>query len=244
MPRFFSAAGPDGNTILLQGEDAKHLRLALRARIGERITVCDGAGTDFDCEITAINAENVVCRVLRRERSQAENPYFTTLYLALTKGDKFELVLQKSVELGADRLVPVLTERCVSRPDAAEAARKVERWQKIAQAAAKQCGRGKIPEVAQMLSFRQATEAFCAHDLPLFCYEKAEKPLSDVLNGLPEPPETVAAFVGAEGGFSPEEAKAVEAAGGIAVSLGHRILRAETAPLALLCCVNYALGGF
>ncbi|MBQ3140695.1 MAG: 16S rRNA (uracil(1498)-N(3))-methyltransferase, partial [Clostridia bacterium] len=150
MPKFFTDNPIVDNTVTIQGEDAAHLRLALRVKPGEVITVCDAQGWDCRCEITAVDAQTVTCSVLEKQPCKAENPYFTTLYLCLTKGDKFELVIQKAVELGADRIVPVLSERCISRPDAKDAAKKVDRWQKIALSAAKQCGRGKIPEVTSV----------------------------------------------------------------------------------------------
>lgn len=244
MPKFFTDSPAENGIITIQGEDAAHLRLALRVRPGEKITVCDSAGRDCLCEIAEVTPESVFCTVLEALLCKAENAYETVLFLALTKGDKFEFVIQKAVELGADKIVPVLTERCISRPDARDAQKKAERWQKISESAAKQCGRGKIPEVSRVLRFEQALEQFAACALPLFCYENSEQPLSAVLNGLDCPPESAAAFIGPEGGFSPDEANKILAAGGISVSLGARILRAETAPLVLLAALGYAFGTF
>ena len=159
--------------------------------------------------------------------------------MALPKGDKMEFIVQKAVELGVSRIVPYLSKNCVSRPDKTE--KKVERWRKIAAEAAKQCGRGRLPEVAAVVSVAQAIAQAAESETALFFYEN-EKPtgLHDALAGGVK--DTVSLMVGPEGGFDPAEAKAAVDAGLQSVSLGTRILRCETAPIAALAAVLYAGG--
>ena len=155
--------------------------------------------------------------------------------MALPKGDKMEFIVQKAVELGVSRIVPYLSKNCVSRPDKTE--KKVERWRKIAAEAAKQCGRGRLPEVAAVVPVAQAAESETA----LFFYENERRiGLHDALAGGVR--DTVSLMVGPEGGFDPAEAKAAVDAGLQSVSLGTRILRCETAPIAALAAVLYAGG--
>ena len=149
MPRFFIDETPQGDTVALHGENAHHAGRVLRLRPGEALTLCDGAGTDFDCTVEQVEKDEVVCRVQASHPSETEPRQDMTLFMALPKSDKMEFVMQKSVELGVRKIVPFLSKNCVSRPDKTD--KKVERWRKIAVEAAKQCGRGYLPEVTAVL---------------------------------------------------------------------------------------------
>lgn len=141
--------------LILTGENAHHAGRVLRLRVGEGVTLCDGAGMDFDCTVEAVEKEAVTCRVVSCHAADTEPKQSITLFMALPKGDKMEFIVQKAVELGVSRIVPYLSKNCVSRPDKTE--KKVERWRKIAAEAAKQCGRGRLPEVAPLYrSLRQS----------------------------------------------------------------------------------------
>lgn len=237
MPRFFIDDMP-GDSVVITGEDAQHIGRSLRMRPGERITVCR-RGTDFECEITEITSGSVVCKVLGKEPSPAEPSVEVTLYMALPKSDKMELIVQKSVELGVSRIVPVLTSRCISRPDAKSMAGKIMRWQKIALSAAKQSGRGLIPEVGQMIGFSECLAEASRLDMAFFCYEKGGESFSLLWSpGV----RTVGLIIGPEGGFEPEEAASAESEGISVTSLGKRILRCETAPLAALSAIMLLSG--
>ena len=159
--------------------------------------------------------------------------------MALPKGDKMDFIVQKAVELGAYAVVPYLSKNCVSRPERTE--KKVERWRKIAAEAAKQCGRGVLPSVEGVIPFAQAVARAAAHETALFLYENEKQTglRAALADGLGE---TVALLVGPEGGFAPEEAEAAADAGLKSVSLGTRILRCETAPVAALAALLYAGG--
>ena len=154
MPRFFVEHG-DPEEIVITGEDARHIGRSLRMRPGEHLTVC-ACGTDYECEITRITADAVYLHPITAQLCAAEPDVFVTLYQAVPKQDKLSEIVQKSVELGISRIVPVLTARCVARPTKADFARKQERLQKIALSAAKQSGRGIIPEVTPLMSWQEA----------------------------------------------------------------------------------------
>lgn len=238
MPRFFIDSRPVDGLLTLHGEDAHHAGRVLRTRPGDAITLCDGVGTDYDCIIEQIAADAVHCRVQDSHPTAAEPRQHLTLFMALPKGDKMEFIVQKAVELGVRTLVPYLSTNCVSRPDKTE--KKVERWRKIALEAAKQCGRGYLPQVHPVVSFEQAVEQAARCETALFFYENERQTgLRDALqDGVGR---TVSLMIGPEGGFTPAEAAAARAAL-TSVSLGARVLRCETAPIVALAAVLYAGG--
>ena len=242
MPRFFLEGGipSDCDRLALRGEDARHIALSLRMRVGEEVTVSDGAGTDLTCRLETITPEEVGCTVRSRSRALTEPPLAIHLYMAYPKGDKLELIIEKAVELGAASVTPFLSSRCIRRPAEEKTARLRERYGRIARAAAGQCGRGILPTVGETLSFEGMLTAATASELALFFYEgEGTTPLPAVLSGR-QIPRSVSVIIGSEGGFSPEEAAAARLAGAVPAGLGHRILRCETAPLMALSCLSYA----
>lgn len=241
MPRFFMKAPPQGGSITLTGEDARHIGCALRMQPGEPLTVCDGAGTDYACVLTAVQPAAVTARVLDVQPSAGEPDIQAALYMALPKADKMELIVQKATELGATEIVPFLSSRCVSRPERKALDKKCARWRKIAAEAAGQCGRGRIPAVRDCVPFETAVKLAVGAALPLMLYEaERENSLRAALTAAPL--QTVSIMVGPEGGFSPEEVAQATGAGLRSVSLGTRILRCETAPLAALAAIMYQSG--
>lgn len=234
MPRFFKenfAAFP-----VLTGADASHIARSLRMRAGERLTVSDSRGTDFDCVITAVTPEQVTLQIEKEHPSESEPDIAVTLCTCLLKGDKFETVLRHSVELGVGEILPVLSTNCVSRPDAKSLKAKRDRWQKIASEAAGQCGRGILPAVRDTLELTALAKTFAEYDLVLFFYEVGGAPLGETMWEY-DTAKKIAIITGPEGGFTAAEAELLAAAGAKTISLGKRILRAETAPLAALSCV-------
>ena len=241
MPRFFvSPQQLNRESVQILGEDARHLSKSLRMRPGEEVTVCDGAGFDYLCSIEELSPDEVRCRILSRSPSLSEPRTAVTLYQALPKGDKLDFIVQKAVELGAAEVVPVLTRFCVSRPDERAAEKKVQRLQKIAEEAAKQSGRGILPAVLPLHSLEQALERMRSSDLPLICYEGGGEPFSRLLPR--EGVRTVSVLIGSEGGFASEEVQAAREKGLRPVTLGRRILRCETAPIAALTAVMLLAG--
>lgn len=235
MPRFFTQTA-DPEEIRITGEDARHIGRSLRMRPGEMLTVCC-CGMDYQCEITRITAGEVYLHPLQITPCAAEPDICVTLYQAIPKQDKLAEIIQKTVELGVCRIVPVLTSRCVSRPSGQEFAKKLPRFQKIAQSAAKQSGRGIIPEVSPMLTWKQALEKMQEEDISIMLYEeKGGVRFGDVpLSGK----KHIGLLIGSEGGFSEEESRQAEDAGLHRVWLGSRILRCETAPAAALSILMY-----
>jgi 16S rRNA (uracil1498-N3)-methyltransferase len=170
MPRFFTSR-IDGTHGLIEGEDARHAALSLRMKIGEEVTLCSNA-TDYTCVIEEINPERVLCRVVSVDVCAAEPNIKLHLFQALPKGEKAEIIVQKSVELGVFDITFVLTSRCISRPDEKSFAKKLARYNKIALEAAKQSGRGIIPRVYGLLTLDKAAVQMKQSDCAVWCYEK------------------------------------------------------------------------
>ena len=251
MPRFFiDPSAVNGDTVTLTGENAHHASYSLRLAPGDRIKVCDQQ-TAYLCEMVSFDGETATARNLSADPIDTEPPFAARLYQALPKGDKLDTVIQKAVECGVTEIIPFESSRCIVRAKPEAEGRKTERRCRIAEEAAKQCGRGVIPPVRPTVSFAEALKNAKDADLALFCYEGQEvTPLPAVLE-LAGPalesakaegrvPE-IAIFVGSEGGFSPEEAAAAREAGFAMTGLGKRILRTETASGFVLSCLIYAL---
>ncbi len=236
MAWFFSESEIESDSYLLSGDNQKHAKV-LRLREGEAVTVVTPRGEQCEC----VMAEDGALRVVSRRQCENEPDVFVTLYQALPKGDKMDTIVQKCVELGVSRIVPMLSARCVSRPDEKSLAKKRERWQKIALQAAMQSRRGIIPEVAACVSFREAAALTAQNERTVFFYELGGEPVRHILT---DKPKTVGMFIGSEGGFEQAEADAAAKTGAKAATLGKRILRAETAPLAALSVIMYQTGNF
>lgn len=231
MPRFFIDYTPQvGGEAVIEGGDARHIGGALRMTAGESLTLCDGKGTDYACTVTAVEKERVTLSVDAAAPSYSEPSLAVTLYMGLPKGDKMELIIQKAVELGVTAIVPVATARCIVKLDGKDAAKKQARWQKIAAEAAGQSGRGIIPVVETPISWKTALARF-ETEKTLLCYEGGGAPIGKLVS----PADTaISLVVGPEGGFDPTEVEAVLQADGKIATLGPRILRCETAPLAAI----------
>jgi len=236
MPRFF-LENPITDIAELTGADAAHAVKSLRMREGDEITLCDSAGTDYHGIITAAAADSLAVKIISREKSPGEPQTAITLYQAMPKADKLDFIVQKATELGVCAIVPVLTERCISRPDDKSMAKKLEKLNRTALEAAKQAGRGIIPRVLPMLKYHEAVLQMRESELALLFYECAKMPLRDAVR----PAKTVAVMIGSEGGFSPQEAAFAAENGIPPVSLGSRILRCETAPICAISQLLYAL---
>lgn len=237
FPRFFGESC-DGAAIITD-EDAKHISTVLRMKAGELVVLCDNCENDSLCEIVTANKELIELKVLDSRRNDAEPDTRITLYQCLPKSDKMDFIVQKATELGAAGVVPVLSKRCVSRPDEKSALKKVERWQKIAEEAAKQSGRGRIPEIFPLTDFRSAVREYKDKGTGILFYECGGKKISQLITK-----ETVkiGVFIGSEGGFEPEEAAFAEENGIASATLGKRILRCETAPVAALAVLMNLTG--
>lgn len=237
MPRFFVSEPPRGGIITIDGADAVHIGKSLRMAVGDELTVCCDK-IDYQCEIIGITREDVSLKVVSESESSEPNIELT-LFMAMPKLDKLELIVQKSVELGVVKICPVLTKRCVSRPDNERFRAKRERLQKIALEAAKQSGRGIIPEVSDIMSFDGCVKELAKMDLGVVCYEKGGVSLKEI--EIPENSK-IGLFIGSEGRFEPGEIEILEENGVRKVWLGDRILRCETAPLAATAIIMFLSG--
>jgi len=232
MPRFFVPSVAE-DTITVTGQDASHIRRSLRMMVGETLTVCDGCGTDCLCEIQEFAGEDVLLRVLSRALSESEPTCAVTLYQGLPKADKMEWIIQKAVELGVHEIVPVATARSIVKLDEKDGERKRVRWQRIADEAAGQSGRGKRPTVCAPISMAQA-ETRLKGEHTLVFYEGGGQTVSALLS---DTSDAVSIVIGPEGGFAPEEIDRLCANGAVCATLGPRILRCETAPVAALAMI-------
>lgn len=243
MPRFFVEPNQIiEDKIKITGQDVRHIRDVLRLDYHALIEVCNGAGVDYDCIIEEINPETIVVKIIEEKLSKSEPKTNVILFQSLIKGDKIEWVIQKSVEIGVSEIIPMQTTFCVSKMDKSKKAdAKVNRWNKIAGSAAKQSGRGMIPQVLSPVPFAKALELCSKMDLALIAYEKEDqKNLRSQLEGLAG--KTIGVLIGPEGGFSKEEVEKAEKAGIKAITLGPRILRSETASISLVSNILYELG--
>lgn len=243
MQHFFVAADQrEGGRIRVTGSDVGHMRRVLRMKPGEELTVSDGENHRYLCRILEYREDGALLEILSEEPEEAELPSRIWLFQGLPKGEKMDWIVQKSVELGAYRIVPVVTRRCVVRLDEKKAAKKVSRWEEIARSAAKQSGRGILPEVLRVMRFEEALALARELDVLLIPYELAEgmEDTRRVIEGI-RPGQSVGIFIGPEGGFEGEEVCRAREAGAAEITLGKRILRTETAGLAALSVLMYHL---
>ena len=236
MPRFF-VENLEGATVTVSGQDAVHIGRSLRMTVGEELTLCDGRGVEATCLIREFAGNEVILEVVSRAPSKTEPTCAVTLYQGLPKADKMEWIIQKAVELGVARIVPVQMTRSVAVINE-KSGKKTARWQKIADEAAGQSGRGVLPVVEEPISFRQAATRMAAENT-LVCYECGGEPLATLAGR-----ETAALslLIGPEGGIDQKEIDTLVAGGAKLATLGPRILRCETAPLAALAVIMAASG--
>ena len=240
MPKFFVRQDRiNDNKITIVGDDAFHISRALRMAKGERIVVCDMQCNEYECVLSEFNPDSVVAEVVSSRKIDNEPPVRTFLFQALPKGDKLDTVIQKAVECGVFEITPFESERCVVKVKPDAESKKTERRNRIALEAAKQCGRGYVPQVNPTVDFKTAVKKACSCDLCVFCYEGEEQlSLKELLKSKNDA-ETIAIFIGSEGGFSIDELRYATDSGMKSVSLGKRILRTETASSFVLSCIAY-----
>ena len=243
MHRFFAEPGQIGEKeIVITGADVNHIRNVLRMRADEEVLIADGQGAEYRCKLTDLGENEVRAQILWKLDGNAELASAVTLFQGLPKSDKMDLIVQKCVELGVDRIVPVSTKRAVVKLDAKKEQTRLKRWNTISESAAKQSGRGVIPEVSGVMSFEKALEEAKKLDVLLIPYERAEH-MAETRRVMGEirPGQSVGIFIGPEGGFEESEVEEAVAAGAKAITLGKRILRTETAGLAVMAMLGYLL---
>ncbi len=244
MPRFFVKTEQiENNTITILGEDIKHIKSVLRMKIGETIEICNkDNGKAYNCKITKIE-ENSIKNIILEELKKQENKVKVDIYQGIPKSDKMELIIQKSVELGVNSIIPVEMKRCVSKIDNKDENKKIQRWQKIAESAAKQCGRSIIPEIKKVFKIQDIVNLKEKYDIIIVAYEnEKENYIKNELIKLKEKNGVnIAIVIGPEGGIEESEVNELKQNGAKVVTLGNRILRTETVALNVLSIIMYEL---
>lgn len=245
MQRFFvepHQIDEAAHQIHIIGTDVNHISNVLRMKQGEEVWISDGGQKEYRCAIEAFSADEVLLHIIYAQEPDYELPSRIYLFQGLPKADKMELIIQKAVELGAYEIIPVETKRCVVKLDGKKAAKKVERWQQIAESAAKQSKRMLIPKIHEVMSFQDALKLAEELDIRLIPYELAKgmKETKEILNQI-RPGQSVGIFIGPEGGFEENEISQALEKGAQAITLGRRILRTETAGLAILSVLMFQL---
>lgn len=243
MVRFFvkpEELQPD--FLVLTGENAQHAKV-LRLKNGEQVLVCDGQGSECVCTVSDVSPGQIGLVVNKRQESETEARVRVSVYMAFPKADKLEHVIQKATELGAYEIVAFPSSRCISKPDEKSLQKKLDRWQKIAASASEQSGRGRIPQVLTVGSYKEALLRASKADKALLFYENEQA--TTLRMALSDSPyETVSLLTGPEGGLEEREVREAMDAGLRVCTLGKRILRCETAPLCALSAVMYDAGEF
>lgn len=244
MHWFYVENGQIGeHTITIMGNDVNHIKNVLRMQKGEKLIICDGQGTDYYCSIADFSKDEVITEILEMNDTQTELNTKIYLFQGLPKKDKMELIIQKAVELGVHEVIPVSMKRCVAKiEDKKKELKKLERWQTIATSAAKQSGRGMIPKVQGVMSFRDALEKAKELEFTIVPYEQAEGMAeSKKLIEKACKKKSIGIFIGPEGGFDDAEIQKAREAGFSTISLGKRILRTETAGLTILSILMFQI---
>lgn len=238
MRRFFAEKLDTASDVVsLYGDEARHIYTVLRMRPGDEVLIINGEGCECSARITEASDSSVTLEITDRQICSADPTISVTLYQCLPKQGKMEVIIQKCVELGVSRIVPVVSRRCVVKPEGKDT--KLIRWQKVAQEAAKQCGRARIPQIGNTESLEKTD--LSSYDAVLVAYEnEGETSLKSVLRSERKL-DNIAVVIGPEGGFEPAEVERMLERGGVAVSLGRRILRTETAGMAMLAQIMYEL---
>ena len=239
----------DNDIIKIQGPDVNHIKNVLRQKVGDEIIICNSDKENtYLCDITKIEKEIIECKIAR-ELEDFKSNIKVTIMQGLPKKDKMDLVIQKSVELGCYDIQPVDMERCIVKYEEKDKRKKLERWQKISEVAAKQCDRNFIPKVNNIMTLKNICNLLHEYDIVILAYEKEEKTkLKEVLKRIKEKygesERKIAVIIGPEGGISPKEVEMIKENNNvITVTLGKRILRTETVALNVLSIIMYELEG-
>ena len=231
-----------GDKIRIEGGDVNHMKNVLRMKLHEKAEISDGESRTYLCEVEAYEEDVAILHILEEMEADTEPASKLYLFQGLPKSDKMELIVQKAVELGVYQVIPVAMKRSVVRLDDKKATKKADRWNSIAESAAKQAGRSRIPEVTMPLSYNEALKMAEELDVTLLPYELAggmevtREVIRQIKSG-----QSVGIFIGPEGGFEPEEVDAAVSMGAKVITLGRRILRTETAGLATLAVLMFEL---
>lgn len=245
MPKFFIKNNQvKGEYIDITGDDVNHIKNVLRLKIDDCIQVCNSdTGNNYKAQIVSVEKSNIKCSIIEKLNSTVESNVYIHILQGLPKADKMELIIQKCTELGVQEITPVNMERSIVKLNPKDETKKVQRWQKIAEVAAKQSGRDKITQINNIVKFKDIFNVLKDYDAFLVAYEKEKentlKKELIKLKGVSSP--KVAVLIGPEGGIDDEEIKVLKTNNTKIITLGKRILRTETAPLAISSIIQYEL---
>ena len=249
MSKFFVKENQIKNNIVkIIGQDVNHIRNVLRLNLEDQIKICnEDTSENYNCSIKQIEKDEIICEIKEKVASQVESNVEITIFQGLPKADKMELIIQKSTELGASKFVPVALNRCIVKLSGKDAQKKIERWQKISEVAAKQCGRDLIPKIENIENIEEVKNQIPDFDLFFVAYEQEKNVyLKQVLQEVDKNKEKIkiAFLIGPEGGLEEKEVEQMKNAGAKVISLGNRILRTETVALSVTSIIMYELENF
>ena len=249
MPKFFVKEEQiQENQIIILGQDVNHIKKVLRAKIGDEFQICNSQnGENFLCEIDNLEEEKIICQIKEKIQEQVESNIEVTIFQGLPKADKMEYIIQKSVELGVYDITPVEMKRCVVKLNEKDKSKKIERWQKISEVAAKQCGRDIIPQINNIINIKNICNLIQEYDMVLVAYENEEKnTLKEQLENIKKQNNSkskvkIGIIIGPEGGLEEKDVETLKENGAKVITLGRRILRTETVALNVLSIIMYEL---
>ena len=249
MPKFFVKEEQiKDNEIIIIGQDVKHIKKVLRAKTGDELQICNSQnGENFLCEIQDLENEDIICKIKEKIQEKVESNIKVTIFQGLPKADKMEYIIQKSVELGVSNITPVEMKRCVVKLDGKDKIKKIERWQKISEVAAKQCGRDIIPQINNVINIQNICNLISEYDILLVAYEnEKENTLKEQIEKLKKQNNSeskikIGIVIGPEGGLEENDVNKLKENGAQIITLGKRILRTETVALNILSIIMYEL---
>lgn len=248
MPKFFIKENQiQNNQIEITGKDVNHIKNVLRKSIGDELIICNiQSEKDYICKIESLDENCIKCAIKDELETTVESNIKVTIMQGLPKADKMELVIQKAVELGAYEIIPIEMKRSIVKLNGKDATKKIERWQKISEVAAKQCGRNIIPQIKPLINIKNICNLLPKYDIVLVAYENERETtikqvLKEVKDKYKDKETKIAIVIGPEGGIADEEVKILKDNGAITITLGKRILRTETVALNVLSVIMYEL---
>ena len=248
MPKFFVNNNQiKEDRIIITGEDINHIKNVLRLKIDDNIQICNlDTAKNYTCGIAKLNDNSIECIIFNEIESNSESNLDITIFQGIPKADKMELIIQKCVELGVNQITPIEMKRCIVKIEDKAKTKKIERWQKISEVAAKQCGRDKLPKINNVIDIKNICNIICEYDIVLLAYENEKintlkneiRKLKDIENKEIK----IGIIIGPEGGLEKEEVDILEKSGAKVITLGKRILRTETVGFVLTSIIMYELG--
>ncbi len=242
MRRFYINPDTSVASPVITGSDAKHIKNVLRLKPGDKVLLFDGTGHEYESEITTFSKNTVFLNILRKFSTTTESPVSITVAQAFLKDKKMDTIIRQLTELGITKWFPFISQRSVPRPDKKRLSTRKIRWEKIAKESLKQCKRGCLPEIGELISYEKAINPAEKYDLKVVFWENELKSIDASLISSETRIKKILVMIGPEGGFSTDEIEKAKASGFISATLGPRILKADTAPIVAITLIQYIFG--